>query len=107
MEAASKKLTHNHFPSPDMSGYPSLRRLNDQRLAAVGRLSDAGCTPRQILSALRLEEQDLAAVSRTTYNAPAKIRREMLDGRTPIQALLDIITQNDLYSKNDLTSRAN
>jgi hypothetical protein len=58
-------------------------------------MSRAGCPPRQILSALRLEEQDLAAVSRTIYNARAKIRRETLDGRTPIEALFDVIRDND------------
>ncbi|KAL3500695.1 hypothetical protein ACH5RR_039788 [Cinchona calisaya] len=49
----------------------------------------AGIAPRQILISLQKSNPKLQAISRTIYNAKAKVQRESLKGRTIMQALFD------------------
>jgi hypothetical protein len=86
---------HNHEPSNDMSGHPLARRLNAEERTRVQQMSAAGIRPRQILSTLRQDNSSLSAVARTVYNARSQLRQEYLGGRTPSQALLDILRQTD------------
>ena len=82
-------LSHNHEPSIDMSGHPYCRRFTQGEALQVKQMSRAGIKPRQILSSLRQTNPELLAVSRNVYSKTAQFRRESLDGRSVIQALLD------------------
>ncbi|KAL3498455.1 hypothetical protein ACH5RR_041187 [Cinchona calisaya] len=84
-----KNLQHNHEPSSDMSGHPSCRHFSKKEIQHIREMSKAGILPRQILASLRQGNLNLQAISRTIYNAKAKIRKENLMGRTAIQALFD------------------
>ncbi|KAI9919179.1 hypothetical protein PsorP6_011351 [Peronosclerospora sorghi] len=48
-----------------------------------------GVPPRQIVTTLRQQHQDLPAIALTVYNARVKRHQQLLDGRSPIQALFD------------------
>ncbi|KAM5558533.1 protein FAR1-RELATED SEQUENCE 5-like [Rosa sericea] len=82
-------LLHNHEPSTDMAGHPYCRRFTEEEALQVKQMSRAGIKPRQILSSLRQNNPELLAVSRNIYSKTAQFRRESLDGRSVIQALLD------------------
>ena len=86
---------HNHQPSQDMSGHLSVRRLTEDSSQIISVLSTSGSAPKHIISALRITEPTQVVIRKDVYNARGKMRREVLAGRTPIQALLD-----DLHSAN-------
>ncbi len=90
-----KNSSHNHDVSENMSGHPSCRRLGHEERSQVEHLYSAGVLPRHILSALRQNNPQLTAVARTIYNACVQIRRKQLVGRSPIQALLDVLRDGD------------
>ncbi|KAI9916335.1 hypothetical protein PsorP6_017976 [Peronosclerospora sorghi] len=80
---------HNHEASMDMAGYPSSRRLTAEAAQTTNELLAAGVPPRQIVTTLRQQHQDLPAIARKVYNARVKRRQQLLYGRSPIQALFD------------------
>ncbi|CAG8490265.1 9399_t:CDS:2 [Acaulospora morrowiae] len=55
----------------------------------IRQMSAAGIHPREMLSTLHQSNPNLTAISKTIYNVRDKIRRDNLQGRTSIQALLD------------------
>ena len=57
----------------------------------------AGVPARQLLTSLRQEDPASLAIARTIYNAKSKRRRVILDGRTPIQALMDELESDEFY----------
>ncbi|CAG8502740.1 2637_t:CDS:2, partial [Scutellospora calospora] len=62
----------------------------------VQEMSTAGIHPREILSTLRQSNPNNFAISKTIYNARDKIRHDNLQGRTPIQALLDELVEENI-----------
>ncbi|KAL6532409.1 hypothetical protein OROGR_014379 [Orobanche gracilis] len=84
-----KELTHNHEPSMDLSGHPSFRRLPAENINSVKEMTKAGIPPRQILSSLRQQNQNLPVISRTIYNLKRKFRRDNLGNRSMINALFE------------------
>ena len=67
---------HNHEPSSDMSGHPLCRQLSEEQTAVIERMTRAGVQTRQILSALRQENANTKAVSRTIANMKFKIKKK-------------------------------
>ncbi|XP_077252535.1 protein FAR1-RELATED SEQUENCE 5-like [Tasmannia lanceolata] len=60
-------------------------------------MTTAGIQPHQMLTSLRRSNPQLLAISRDVYNCTAKIRKDILAGRTPIQALLDELADGGFY----------
>ncbi|KAG5529294.1 hypothetical protein RHGRI_029855 [Rhododendron griersonianum] len=90
-----KNASHNHEPSSDMSGHPYCRRFSNEEVLSIKRMTMAGIPPREILTSLRLSNPNCKAIARTVYNAKATITKEVLAGRTMIQALFDELGQGD------------
>ncbi|XP_050207821.1 PKS-NRPS hybrid synthetase cheA-like [Mercurialis annua] len=90
-----KNNLHNHEASVDMSGHSSCRRLSKEEISSVETMSKSGIAPRHILTSLRQKNNSLQAVSRSVYNAKAKIYRENLGCRTIIQALFEEFGDGD------------
>jgi len=89
--------THNHETSlDDLSSFPSVRQMTTEESHLLKDMSKAGSTPRVILSTLRLRNPDSLLVSDDVYNARKKIRMQELNGRTPIEALLDEFEVNNV-----------
>ncbi|KAL6567452.1 hypothetical protein OROGR_001120 [Orobanche gracilis] len=78
-----------------MSGHPYCRRLSEEDFLSIKEMTMAGIPPRQILTSLRQKNPKFQAIARTVYNARAKINKDGLAGRTPIQALLDELGQEE------------
>ncbi|CAG8486596.1 16233_t:CDS:2, partial [Acaulospora morrowiae] len=75
--------------SKDISGHLSSHRLNMEDQQKIRQMSAAGICPREMLSTLCQSNPNLIAISKTIYNVRDKIRHDNLQGRTPIQALLN------------------
>ncbi|POV96651.1 hypothetical protein PSHT_15033 [Puccinia striiformis] len=86
---------HNHEPSPVASAHAAHRLLQPGQLKEVGRLRKSNLKPAQILLQLRTADPNTLATNRTISNALQKQRREELDGKTPIEALLCILKETN------------
>ncbi|KAF7144569.1 hypothetical protein RHSIM_Rhsim04G0198300 [Rhododendron simsii] len=84
-----KNASHNHGLSSDMSGHPYCRRFSQEDMLSIRQMTLAGIPPRQVLSSLRLSDPSCKAIARTVYNAKNAITKEVLAGRTMVQALFD------------------
>ena len=85
---------HNHPPSEDLSLHPSIRRMNDDQLAKVNEMTEAGKTPVETLEELRRLWPDLPVLKRDIYNARKKYKtekeqRETEDAMEPAQPYED------------------
>ncbi|XP_077216899.1 protein FAR1-RELATED SEQUENCE 5-like [Tasmannia lanceolata] len=92
-----KNLEHNHKASKDISVHPSSRRFSKEEVLRIKEMTIAGIEPLQMLTSLRQRNRRLLAESRDLYNCIAKIRKEILTGRTRIQALLDELTAGGFH----------
>jgi hypothetical protein len=86
--------THNHGPSTAATAHSVHRHaaLGSEARTTISTLSQAGLQPRQILTALRSLDPEigLSLIPKDIYNFTQKARLEELDGRTPIQWLLEV-----------------
>ncbi|CAG8719131.1 17336_t:CDS:2 [Cetraspora pellucida] len=90
-----KNANHNHEASEDISGHPSSHHLNKDDQKRVQEMFIAGIYPYEILSTFCQSNPDSLVISKTIYNARDKVRRDNLQGRTPIQALLDKLIEGN------------
>jgi hypothetical protein len=84
--------THNHGPSAVSTAHPvhRLPALAPLRHATISPLARAGISTSQILTTLRALDPDLPLISKDISNLIQKARLKELDGRTPIQCLLEV-----------------
>jgi hypothetical protein len=83
---------HNHGPSGASTAHPAHRlpTLAPSGYSTIGVLSRAGLPPGQILNTLRCIEPEVSLVPKDISNLIQKARLEELDGKTPIQWLLEV-----------------
>jgi hypothetical protein len=83
---------HNHGPSIAITAYPVHRiaALTPETRASISTLSHTGLLPNQILTLLRDSNPEIPLISKDIANITQKLRLEELDGRTPIQWLLEV-----------------
>jgi len=63
--------------------------MTTEELHLLEDMSKAGATPKVILATLHRRNSESLLVAPDIYNARKKIRTQELNGRTPIEALLD------------------
>jgi hypothetical protein len=83
---------HNHGASAAATAHPVHRMtaLMPEIRAEITRLSRAGLSPGQILTTLRLSDSQTPLVVKDIANIVQQMRAEELNGRTPIQWLLEV-----------------
>lgn len=83
---------HNHGPSADPTAHPAHRTaaITPATRAEIGRLSLSGLTTSQILSTLRTSDSTIPLIGKDISNIIQANRAEELNGRTPIQWLLEV-----------------
>jgi len=83
---------HNHGPSTAATAHPAHRitAVTPYIHAKIIRLSQAGSSPSQILTALRLSDPQIPLVVKDIANIVQQMRAQELNGRTPIQWLLEV-----------------
>ena len=90
------RVDHNHDKNQALLSYPAARKLQLQEQETVKSLTDVAATPKIILAALRQTNADRPLIPRDIYNERAKIRNNRLNGRTPIEMLLDHLHVNGI-----------
>ena len=86
---------HNHDMAEDLSAYHEMRTLRDKDKKLVQKLTLAGATPHVIMATLQQQDPSVKLISRDVYNMHKIFRKEELDGRRPIEALLDNLQETD------------
>ncbi|XP_052620898.1 protein FAR1-RELATED SEQUENCE 5-like [Lactuca sativa] len=76
---------HNHPPTQHMEGHPFARRLSVDETRLVANLRRKNMAPRDILSALKAQNENNVSTIKTIYNAQQKIRMHEQAGRIPMQ----------------------
>ena len=79
---------HNHPPSEDPSAHPAHRRLQKRDATSISDLAASGSAPRDIRTYLH-NHSDTIATQRDIYNRIAETRRDLREGQSSIQALVD------------------
>jgi hypothetical protein len=87
-------LAHNHSPSTAIAAHPAhrLAALSDNTRALISNLSSSGLPPAQILTILRKADPNIALIPKDIANLTYQERLEELNGRTPIQWLLEVMS---------------
>ena len=103
-----RNAAHNHEPSVSRSMHWRWRRLDMKRhREIVVDMLTRGIPPRMIIQTLRQEYPLLAVQPRDIYNLKRRLHLEFLEGRTPIQALIEAIPENNLWKVRVQTDENN
>ncbi|KAJ3455461.1 hypothetical protein MRS44_016943 [Fusarium solani] len=89
---------HNHPPSEDPSAHPAHRRFEEQDAATISNLAISGTTPRDIRTYLHTHSETLAT-QRHIYNRIAETRRDLREGQSSIQALVDQLHREGFWCR--------
>ena len=89
---------HNHPPSEHPSGHPTHRQLQGDENAVISSLSAAGIAPRDIKTYL-YNTSDTLAVTSDISNQIAQVRRNLREGQSSIQALIDHLNKEGFWCR--------
>lgn len=78
---------HNHPPSWSAAAHPVHRRIDEYTLNIIQAETQAGVKPKQILASIARETPASSVRQKDVYNAVSKLRKDTLQGMTPIEAL--------------------
>jgi hypothetical protein len=87
---------HNHSSSTAIAAHPAhrLAALSKDTRALISNLSSLGLSPAKILTILRKADPDIALTPKDIANLTYQERLEELNGKTPIQWLLEELKNN-------------
>ena len=90
--------SHNHEPTSEGS-HPSLRKLamTKEVMTSIDTQFRAQATPSQVISSLRLEDDDCILRTKDIYNAKQAIRLKNLGPLSPMQFLLRSLKRDNWY----------
>ncbi|CEP19578.1 hypothetical protein [Parasitella parasitica] len=100
VEVVCDDLRHNHgCNEDDVLGHAANRRLNEEHLAHIKELIESvpGIKPRFIISALQNKFPDSSFHITSIYNVMSRLRRQELDGRTPVKSMIDFLATRGEY----------
>ncbi|POW13909.1 hypothetical protein PSHT_07589 [Puccinia striiformis] len=86
---------HNHEPSDSPSAHAAHKQVTREQVIAIQKLSQSNIKPTQILLQLQTSNNETYTTNKMISNVLQKKRLQDLDGRTPIQALLDILKESN------------
>lgn len=81
---------HNHPLDRPLNGHPGFRRLDDDCKQRIRIMHESGIQPKHILTNIKLEFPSATCTIQEIYNAISELRKEYLNGRTQVEALLDL-----------------
>jgi len=97
---------HKHELGGNLAGHVVKRRLSKLEKAKVRALDGQGLTPKDIFCILRKEFANSHSTAKEIYNELVAARTEELRGRRPIEALVELISCSDYFSKVRLVEGA-
>ena len=94
--------SHTH-PMSSLSAYASARCMNLDEESVLQTLSKAGAAPKTILAAINDSRMsvgnEIPLIAQDIYNARKRVRLDALKGRSPVEAVLDELEQNDVWHR--------
>lgn len=94
---------HNHPPSEDPSAHPAHRQLTEGDSRVISSLAAAGAAPREIRTYLCNNSTTLAT-QKDIYNRIGAARRDLREGQSSIQALVNQLHEEGFHYKVRLDS---
>lgn len=95
----AKFAKHNHPPSQHPSAHPVHRQLDASGKAAISDLVSAGIAPKDIQTYLRQQDPGSLATRQDIYNCISKLKDDMHEGQSSIQALINRLDQEGFWSR--------
>lgn len=89
---------HNHALSGDPSAHPAHRQLGEDDVKAIANLMASGAAPREIRTYLHNNSSTLAT-QKDVYNQIAATRRDLREGQSSIQALVDQLNAEGFWCR--------
>ncbi|MBW0584644.1 hypothetical protein O181_124359 [Austropuccinia psidii MF-1] len=76
--------------------HPAFRKFNEQETSQIAQISESLLIPRQIQAQLCSQrESDRPVILQDIYNQVKKIKKDKLQGRRPIDALIDTLKEEN------------
>jgi MULE transposase domain len=95
---------HNHDADEDLSGHPYARRLNERQTDLVEEFNRAAIPPRKVVSIVQRSDPEALITRKDVGNRKQRQRKEMLAGRSPTQALVDLINEGPYQMASTINS---
>ncbi|MBW0475819.1 hypothetical protein O181_015534 [Austropuccinia psidii MF-1] len=85
----SKNPEHSHNAIESTMAHPAFRKFNEQETSQIAQISESLLMSRQIYAQLHSQrEYDRPVILQNIYNQIKKIKKDKLQGRRPIYALI-------------------
>ncbi|XP_026459870.1 protein FAR1-RELATED SEQUENCE 5-like [Papaver somniferum] len=91
---------HNHLPYETLTGHSFSGRLNPAEKDLCIYFSVGGVKPALILSTLKRQNKKIVSTARTIYNAKSKFRTKVMEGRTKMHNLLQLLDEHHYVTSN-------
>ncbi|MBW0588919.1 hypothetical protein O181_128634 [Austropuccinia psidii MF-1] len=91
-----KNTEHRHDATENIMAHPALRKFNEQEKYQIAQMSESLIILRQLQAKLCSQrESDRPVILQGTYNQFKKIKKDKLQGRRPIHALIDTLKEEN------------
>ncbi|MBW0590111.1 hypothetical protein O181_129826 [Austropuccinia psidii MF-1] len=91
-----KNPEHSHDATENIVAHPAFRKFNEQEKSQIAQMSESLLMQRQIQAQLCIQrESDGPVIFQDIYNQVKKIKKDKLQGRRPIYALIDTLKQEN------------
>ncbi|MBW0577556.1 hypothetical protein O181_117271, partial [Austropuccinia psidii MF-1] len=91
-----KNPEHSHDVTKNIMAHPAFRKFNGQETSQIAQMSESLLMPRQIQAQLCIQrESDRPVILQDIYNQVKKIKEDKLQGRSPIDSLIDTLKEEN------------
>ncbi|MBW0522197.1 hypothetical protein O181_061912 [Austropuccinia psidii MF-1] len=93
-----KNPEHSHDATENIMAHPAFRKVNEQETAQISQIYESLLMPRQIKSQLCSQrESERPVILQDIYNQVKKIKKDKLQGRKPIDALIETLKEEIFF----------
>ncbi|MBW0585319.1 hypothetical protein O181_125034 [Austropuccinia psidii MF-1] len=91
-----KNPEHSHDAIENIMAHPAFRKLNEQETSKIAQMSESLLMPRPIQAQLCSQrESDSPVILQEIYNQVKKIKKDKLQGRRPIDSLIETLKEEN------------
>ncbi|MBW0464128.1 hypothetical protein O181_003843 [Austropuccinia psidii MF-1] len=91
-----KNPEHSHDAIENIMAHPAFRKFNEQETSQIAQISESLLIPRKIQAQLCSQrDSDRPVILQYIYNQVKKIKKDKLQGRRPIGALIDTLKEEN------------
>ncbi|MBW0533599.1 hypothetical protein O181_073314 [Austropuccinia psidii MF-1] len=89
-----KNPQHSHDATENIMAHPAFRKFNEQETSQIAQMPESLLMPRQIQAQLCSQRKsERPVILQDIYNQVKKIKKDKLQGRRPIDALIDTLKE--------------